>query len=312
MRQAFIKTLIGLAERDPRIMLLTADMGYLIVETFAERFPTRFVNVGVAEQNMIGVATGLAEAGFIPFVYSIAPFAVLRPFEFIRNGPVYHDLPVRIIGVGQGVEYGLNGHTHFGLEDVGVLRTQPGLTIIAPADDAQAVNALQKTWDAPKPVYYRLSKESSNLPALNGRFELAQAQQIRPGADALIISSGAITGTALRAADLLETQGIRVGVLVIASIAPPPTADLVSALDAYSQVFTLEAHYVTGGVGSLVAEVIAEHGLNVRLTRLGFESIIHPPLGSAAYLEAANNLSPEQIALRISQTVNLPQRHRDH
>lgn len=306
MRQAFINTLIALAERDPRILLLTADMGYLVVEAFAERFPTRFINVGVAEQNMIGVATGLAEAGFIPFVYSIAPFAVLRPFEFIRNGLVYHELPVRIVGIGQGVEYGLNGHTHFSLEDVGVLRTQPGLTIIAPADDAQTVSALEKTWDAPGPVYYRLSKESSNIPALDGRFALGQAQHIRDGADTLIVSSGAITGTAIRAAELLEAQQIHAGVLVVASIAPPPTADLVEALGAYSQVFTVEAHYTTGGVGSLVAEVIAEHGLNVRLTRLGFESVIRPPLGSAAYLETANSLSPEQIAERILE--NLPAR----
>src|SRR5215510_14613740 len=101
MRSAFMNTLIALAENDPRIMLLTPDMGYLVVEAFAEKFPTRFINVRMAEQNMVGVATGLAEAGFIPFVYSIAPFAALRPFEFIRNGPVYHHLPVRIVGVGQ-------------------------------------------------------------------------------------------------------------------------------------------------------------------------------------------------------------------
>lgn len=306
MRQAFIETLIQLAERDPRILLLTADMGYLVVEAFAERFPTRFINVGVAEQNMIGVSTGLAEAGFIPFVYSIAPFAVLRPFEFIRNGPVYHALPVRIVGVGQGVEYGLNGHTHFSLEDIGVLRTQPGLTIIAPADDSQTVSALEQTWDAPGPVYYRLSKESTSIPALDGRFALGQAHYIRNGADTLIVSSGASTGTAIRAAELLEAQQIHAGVLVVASIAPPPTADLVRALGAYSQVFTVEAHYITGGVGSLVAEVIADHGLNVRLTRLGFESVIRPPLGSAAYLETANGLSPEQIASRILE--NLPTR----
>jgi transketolase len=218
MRSAFITTLIALAERDPRIMLLTADMGYLVVEAFAEKFPTRFINVGVAEQNMIGVATGLAEAGFLPFVYSIAPFAALRPFEFIRNGPVYHRLPVRIVGIGQGVEYGQNGHTHFALDDIGVLRTQPGLTIIAPADDAQTVNALQQTWDIAGPVYYRLSKESSNIPALGGAFALGRAQFIRQGQDALIVSSGAITSAAIRAAELLETQGKQVGVLVVASI----------------------------------------------------------------------------------------------
>src|SRR3982750_4446379 len=102
MRAAFVRTLVELAERDDRVFLLTGDLGFMALEPFAERFPRRFVNVGVAEQNMVGVATGLAEAGFVPFVYSIAPFATLRPYEFIRNGPVHQRLPVRIVGIGGG------------------------------------------------------------------------------------------------------------------------------------------------------------------------------------------------------------------
>ncbi len=134
MRRAFAKTLVELAERDPRILLLTGDLGYMALEAFSDRFPKRFYNMGVAEQNMVGVATGLAEAGFLPFVYSIASFASLRPYEFIRNGPILHRLPVRIVGVGGGFEYGHAGLTHYGLEDVGVMRIQPGITLIAPAD----------------------------------------------------------------------------------------------------------------------------------------------------------------------------------
>ena len=137
MRTAFVRTLVELAERDERVVLLTGDLGFMALEPFAERFPDRFFNVGVAEQNMVGVATGLAEAGFIPFVYSIATFASLRPYEFIRNGPVLHQLPVRIVGVGGGFEYGHNGVTHHALEDVGVMRVQPGMTVVAPADPAQ-------------------------------------------------------------------------------------------------------------------------------------------------------------------------------
>jgi transketolase len=112
VRATFVATLAELAGRDPRVLLLTADLGYTIVEPFADRFPDRFFNVDVAEQNMIGVATGLAEAGFIPFVYSIVPFAVLRPYEFIRNGPILHRLQVRVVGVGGGMEYSTNGATH--------------------------------------------------------------------------------------------------------------------------------------------------------------------------------------------------------
>src|SRR6266705_947395 len=115
MGVAVIKTLTELAEPDPRVLLLTADLGYTALEPFAEQFPHRFFNVGVAEQNMVGVATGLAEAGFIPFTYSIVAFATLRPYEFIRNGPILHRFPVRIVATGGGLEYGQNGPSHYGL-----------------------------------------------------------------------------------------------------------------------------------------------------------------------------------------------------
>src|SRR5919199_236251 len=154
MRLEFVKTLVEMAAEDARILLLTGDLGYLVLEPFRERFPERFFNVGVAEQNMVGLATGLAEAGFLPFTYSIATFASLRPYEFIRNGPILHQLPVRIVGVGGGFEYGHAGPTHHGLEDVGIMRVQPGITLISPADHEQARAAMLSTWDVPGPVYY--------------------------------------------------------------------------------------------------------------------------------------------------------------
>ena len=303
MRKAFIQSLIKLASADERVLLLTGDLGYLVIEEFTERFPKRFLNIGVAEQNMLGVATGLAEAGFIPFVYSIAPFAALRPFEFIRNGPVYHQLPVRIVGVGQGVEYGFNGNSHFGVEDVGVLRTQPGLTIIAPADDLQAKNSVEKTHDLPGPIYFRLSKDSFEIPELGGAFELGKTQQIGSGEDVLLISSGAITRETIKAAHLLAEDGLKTTILVIASIAPAPVADLIETLSQHRHAFTVESHYITGGIGSLVAEVVAEHRLDVRVVRLGFETILNNTLGSAAFLQAANGLSAEKIASHVKKVL---------
>src|SRR3989344_1045348 len=129
MRKILIETLCELARQDERIVLLTGDLGYTVVEPFQEAFPERFYNMGVAEQNMMGVATGLAEAGYIPFVYSIVTFATLRAYEFIRNGPVWHNLPVRILGIGGGLEYGTLGLTHYGLEDIGMMRLQPTMKI---------------------------------------------------------------------------------------------------------------------------------------------------------------------------------------
>src|SRR5215203_4750189 len=129
MRGAFAKTITELAERDPRVVLLTGDLGYMALEPFSDRFPERFFNAGVAEQNMVGVATGLAEAGLVPFAYSIATFLTMRPYEFIRNGPVMQRLPVRLVGVGGGLEYGHNGSSHYALEDVALFRPHTGLQV---------------------------------------------------------------------------------------------------------------------------------------------------------------------------------------
>lgn len=156
VRRAVVQTVISLASRDDRILLLTGDLGFMVLEPFAARFPERFFNLGVAEQNMVGVATGLAEAGFVPFVYSIATFLTMRAYEFIRNGPILQRLPVRLLGVGGGFEYGPAGPTHHALEDLAIMRTQPELMVIAPSDSTQAQSALEETWNVPGPVYFRL------------------------------------------------------------------------------------------------------------------------------------------------------------
>ena len=301
MRKAFIQSLLKLAHTDERVMLLTADLGYLVIEEFIETFPHRFVNVGVAEQNMVGIATGLAEAGFIPYIYSITPFAALRPFEFIRNGPIYHNLPVRIVGVGQGVEYGINGLSHYALEDIGVLRTQPNLTIIAPADNAQTRNAVERTYNLPGPIYFRLSKDNVDIPELEGKFEIGQIQQVGYGTDLLMISTGAITQEAIQAAHILAENGLNATILVIASISPSPEKQLIDMLSKFRCVFTLEAHYTTGGIGSLIAELAAENNLALKLTRFGFTSILNGTVGSAASIYALHGLSSEKVAGRIQE-----------
>ena len=301
MRKAFIQSLIKVASADKRVMLLTADLGYLVIEEFIENFPDRYLNVGVAEQNMVGVATGLAEAGFIPYVYSITPFATLRPLEFIRNGPIYHNLPVRIVGVGQGVEYGLNGLSHYALEDIGVLRTQPNLTIIAPADNAQTQRAIELTHNLPGPIYFRLSKDNIEIPELEGKFEIGQLQQVGDGADVLLISSGAITKEAIKAAQILAEVGFSTTILVIASVSPAPEKKLIEVLSRFKHVFTLESHYKTGGIGSMIAEIVAENCLSIKLTRFCFDSILNDTVGSEASIRALHNLSAERVAQRIQE-----------
>lgn len=296
MRKAFIRTLTDLAEDDERILLLTGDLGYTVIETFAERFPRRFFNVGVAEQNLVGIATGLAESGYIPFVYSIATFAVMRAYEFIRNGPLAHDLPVRIIGIGGGFEYPSAGFTHYAVDDVGVMRVQPRLTIIAPADHEQAVSALRATWRQEGAIYYRLGKDDVHtVPGLNGRFEAGRAQVLAEGRDIVLIAMGPIARQAGEAARQLTAQGHSVGLMIVDTVNPPPVEHLRHALASVRVAMTVEAHYRVGGLGSLVSEIVAEHALDCRVARCGVADMPVGRTGSDAWTAAQHGLSTEGL-----------------
>lgn len=300
MRRAFAETLSELARNDRRIVLLTADLGFMALEPFSNVHPDRFFNVGVAEQNMVGVATGMAEAGFIPFVYSIVNYAVLRPFEFIRNGPVAHNLPVRIVSVGGGLEYGHNGISHFGLEDVAVMRTQPNLTLVTPCDAEQAQAAVRATWDCPGPMYLRLGKDDRLVvPGLAGRFALGRADVVHEGDDVLLIASGTAAIEALNAAHQLKLRKIGATVLAVSSLNPAPRADLIAALGRFKIALTVETHYITGGLGSLVCELVAEEGLDCQIIRCGVKN--HPGgiTGSQAHLHDANGISSERLVLTV-------------
>lgn len=301
MRGAFAHTLVELAAQDPRVMLLTGDLGYNALEPFAERFPRQFINVGVAEQNMVGIATGLAEAGFIPFAYSITPFAALRPYEFFRNGAIAHQLPVRLVGMGGGFEYGPAGHSHFGLEDVGVMRLQPSLVVIAPADAEQTRQAMLETWNLPGPVYYRLGKDDkTRVPGLGGQFQLGRAQVIRQGADAVLIAMGAVASEAAAAAELLAQQGISVTMAIVASVSPAPKEELAELLSQARFAFTVEEHFVVGGLGSLVSEIVAEEGLPCRVRRCGVADLDPARSGSQAYLRARHGLTGAALATTVA------------
>jgi transketolase len=296
MRRAFVTELVTLADRDPSVVLLTGDLGYSVLEPFADRFPDRFFNVGVAEQNMLGLATGLAASGFTPFAYSIATFASMRGYEFFRNGALLHELPVRLVGVGGGVDYGHNGPTHYALEDIGLMRIQPGLAIIAPADAAQTSTAMRELAALPGPVYLRLGKEGSPLPGLDGRFELGRSAAIGDGLDVAIVTYGSVATEAVSAMHLLGQEGIRATTIVTACLAPPPIDDLMSVLGSVPLAVTVEAHYPNGGVGSLVAEVVAEHGLGCRVLRRAIGSMPRGGSGEPTYIYEQYGLSARRVA----------------
>jgi transketolase len=278
LRKAFIATLCELAAADNRIVLMTGDLGHLAMEPFRELFPHRFLNVGVAEQNMIGLATGMAEAGFLPYAYSIATFAALRPLEFIRNGPVLHKLPVRIVGMGMGFEYGHSGPTHYGVEDVSVLRTLPGLTIVIPADSDQAANAIRDTAKVAGPVYYSLGKDDKiRAPGLNGRFQLGKIQVTRKGGDVALVTMGSLSQEVDAAAQELDAA-----MAVVSNFHPDPEDDLAEFLSKFQHVVSVEAQTLSGGLGAFVASVIASRGLHCKLRTLGVRT---PPDGTSGVQE---------------------------
>jgi transketolase len=266
LRKAFIDALSQLACADKRIILLTGDLGYMVMEPFRAKFPDRFINVGVAEQNMIGIATGLAEAGLRPYTYSIATFASLRPFEFIRNGPVLHHLPVRMVGMGMGFEYGHGGPSHYALEDIAALRTLPGLTVVIPADSPQTSTALQQTADLPGPVYYSLGKDDRTLvPGLDGRFELGRVQVVTTGGDIAIVVMGSLAQEAVCAAADLAAYGIQATVAVVSNFNPDPADDLVQVLSRFRHAISVEAQTISGGLAACLGMQIASHSLPCRL-----------------------------------------------
>jgi transketolase len=296
MRTAFIQTLLDQARANDRIMLLTADLGFTVVEAFAKEFPSRFLNVGVAEANMIGVATGLALDGWIPYLYSIATFASMRGFEQFRDGPVLHQLPVRLVGIGGGFAYGHAGITHFALEDYALFRTLPGMTVLSPADPDQTRSALRRIESLPGPVYCRIGKGGNPpLPGLEGRFQLEGIERIGTGKEALLLSTGSIAVTVAQAAADLERDGIRTTVGVVATLHPGPAAAFEQLGREFPIVVTVEEHFANGGLGSLAAELLPRDG-GPMLHRLGVQEMIVGVSGSADYLRDRVGLSRAGIA----------------
>lgn len=296
MRTAFVDGLVAMAEADDRVFLLTGDLGWSVLERFAQRFPERFLNAGVAEANMAGLATGLARAGFVPFAYSIATFASMRCYEAVRNGPVLHGLPVRIVGIGGGYAYGHAGPTHHALEDLAIYRCQPGMTVLAPADPRQLRSVLEALKDLPGPAYLRVGKGgNAEVPGLEGRFGWGRPETIREGSDVVLIACGGAAHEALEAAARLEREGISAAVAVLAHLGFGPDQPLVDLLGRFPAAVGVEEGFRAGGLSSLLAEAIATSGLAVRMKAVGVDTF-GAGAGSPAFLRARAGMDPLGIA----------------
>ncbi|SDT85611.1 transketolase family protein [Desulfobacula phenolica] len=299
MRNAFAKELTLLAEKHPELVLLTGDMGNRLFNEYKQKFPDRFYNCGVAEANMQSVAAGMAMCGLRPVTYSIASFNTLRCFEQIKIDVCYHNLPVIIVGVGSGLSYAELGPTHQSCEDIAMLRTLPGMTVIAPGDAVEVKFALKAAVEWGKPVYLRLGKK--NEPVVHDTdpdFTIGKAITIKKGKDICLLSTGNVLPLALDTANLLENKGKSVTVVSMHTIKPLDEHALENAFLNYSCVATIEEHSLRGGLGSAVAEWLIDQNRTypAKLTRFGCKDVFLHASGGQNNIRTLFNIDPESIA----------------
>ncbi|NPV56720.1 MAG: transketolase [Anaerolineae bacterium] len=295
MRNTFIDTLTELAAADPRIWLVTGDLGFSVLERFAERFPGRYLNVGVAEQNMTGMAAGISTTGKVVFTYSIANFPVMRCLEQVRNDICYHNLNVKIVAVGGGFGYGSAGYTHHGLEDLAVMSALPNMTVLAPGDPVETRLAVRAIVQHPAPCYLRLGKGGEPVVHTSEpRFEIGKAIPLMSGKDLTLISTGGILSIVMSAARALEAAGFSVGVLSMPTVSPLDRDAVLAAAAASRALLTVEEH-APGGLGSRVAEALAVAGAGIPFAMLTADRSHLHLAGSQDYLRDHSGLSLEAI-----------------
>jgi transketolase len=304
MRTAFISALTKLAEQDSRITLLVGDLGFGVVTDFAKRFPKQFLNVGVAEQNMAGVAAGLALSGKIVFTYSIANFPIIRCLEQIRNDICYHHANVISVSVGSGFCYGSLGMTHHGTEDIAIMRSLPYMNVIAPGDPLEAKSATEFFAQGNGPGFLRLGRAGEPIVHETGiDWQFGKAIQVRKGTDLTIIATGSMLKKAVETADILESLGWSVSVLSMHTIKPIDEEAILNAAKTTNQIITLEEHSTFGGLGGAVAEILLEKSdKKINFKRFGLPSEFTKHVGSQEYLLRQYRLVPELIAEDILQT----------
>ena len=270
MRQVFINTLVNLAVDDKDLYLLTADMGFGLVEQFATRFPDQYINVGVAEQNMIGVAAGLALEGKKVFCYSISNFPTMRCLEQIRNDICYHNLPVCIVSGGAGLWYGALGMSHWAVEDIAVMRCLPNMAVVSPCNEQETGQLVSDIYHRKHPCYMRMSRAGDYAPSSWSHFGGATVVLDCPSPDVVIIATGGkMLDNAVCAVEAIQKQGIGARLLSIHTIKPLDCDAIMDSVAGPRLVITIEEHSRIGGLGSAVAEVLAELEHHPPLIRMG-------------------------------------------
>jgi len=307
MRDAFIKTLSTLVENNPEIILITADLGFGVLNDFIYKYPNNFINAGVAEQNMTGLAAGMALEGRVVFTYSIANFPTLRCLEQIRNDLCYHDLNVNIVSIGGGFSYGSLGISHHATEDLAILRSLPNLTLASPCGLWETEQATKALFDSPGTGFLRLDKSTGNDKPNNAneKFKLGKSRKLKDGKDCTIIVTGGILEEAQLAATELYKENIDVAIISMHTIKPFDNNAILDAYNSTNAIITLEEHTTFGGLGSVVAEYLADNQLTgKKFLRIGLEDGFSSIVGSQSYLRKCYRIDHKSVYKRIIKLLN--------
>lgn len=302
MRDRFIKKLTEKVEKDPKITLVTGDLGFGVFDSFRKDHAGNFINAGVAEQNMTLVASGLAKEGFKVFTYSIANFPTLRCLEMIRNDCAYHGLDVKVVAVGAGMSYGALGISHHATEDIAIMRAVPDVSVFSPGNLTEVDHVVTHLVATGGTCYLRLDKDKGAEPEQEEPISIGAPRLLRHGGDVLILATGGITSEAVKARELLHSEGIQASVASVHTIKPINEAAMVALLKDFSLVVTVEEHSLTGGLGSIVAEVLVDNQLHSsRLLRLGIKPCFTSVVGSQDYLRGIYEINAPSIRCQIAK-----------
>lgn len=285
MRMIFAQKLTELARKDKDICIVTPDMGYSILDCFEKEFPERFFNVGIAEQNAVSLAAGLALSGKKPYVYSIIPFSTMRCFEQVRVDVAYMNVNVKIVGVGAGFEYGSAGYTHQGVEDLSVMRCLPGMTVVAPGDNREMEELLPQLATYKGPAYIRIGRHNRGIINNTEKIELGKASIIEQGEDIALIATSNMLPSAYDYAQKLKKEGRNPYLISIHTVKPIDRNLILSLIDKGVEINTFEEHTIVGGLGSAVAEIIAESGKAVKFRRYGIPDVFSHYVGNQYYIK---------------------------
>ncbi|MEW6368790.1 MAG: transketolase C-terminal domain-containing protein [Acidobacteriota bacterium] len=302
MRNAFAEEIARLAAEDSRVVVLSGDIGNRLFRGFKSVAGGRFLNCGVAEANMMGVAAGMALSGLRPFVYTIAPFATTRCLEQIRIDVCYHRAPVTIVGTGSGLSYAELGPTHHSCEDLAILRALPDMTVVAPGDAIELRCAVRAALRHDGPIYIRIGKKGEpDVHRTEPELRFGKAIRIREGRDACILSTGTMLPVAVGAAELLAAEGLSVGVESFHTIKPLDEERLEGLGRTCRLLVTLEEHSRIGGLGGAVSEWLAGAGREVeaKLVICGVDDAFMLEIGTQDYARRKFGLTPEAVAAKL-------------